>query len=48
MDEKNIEEKLRINSPKLKVEKTFESNYEKDKEVLKYSIKRCIRYSRCR
>ena len=38
MDEKNIEEKLRINSPKLKVEKKFESNYEKDKEVLTYSI----------
>ena len=38
MDEKNIEEKVRINSPKLKVEKKFESNYEKDKEQLTYSI----------
>ena len=39
MDEKNIDETVNINSPKLKVVKTFESNYEKGKDTnLTYSI----------
>ena len=39
MDEKNIDETVNINSPKLKVVKIFESNYEKGKDTnLTYSI----------
>lgn len=39
MDEKNIDETVNINSPKLKVVRTFESNYEKGKDTnLTYSI----------
>ena len=38
MDPKEIQSDIHINSPKLKVEKTFESNYDKDKEILTYSI----------
>lgn len=33
-----IENEVYINSPKLKIEKTFVSNYEKDKEKLKYTL----------
>lgn len=33
-----IENDVYINSPKLKIEKTFVSNYEKDKEKLKYTL----------
>ena len=33
-----IENVVYINSPKLKIEKTFVSNYEKDKEKLKYTL----------
>ena len=33
-----IEKEVYINSPKLKIEKTFVSNYEKDKEKLKYTL----------
>ena len=33
-----IENEVYINSPKLNIEKTFVSNYEKDKEKLKYTL----------
>ena len=33
-----IENEVYINSPKLKIEKTFVSNYEKDKEKFKYNV----------
>ena len=33
-----IENEVYINSPKLKIEKTFVSNYEKDKEKFKYTL----------
>lgn len=35
---KEIQSDIHINSPKLKVEKTFESNYDKNNEILTYSI----------
>ena len=38
IEEKQIPSDIYINSPKLKIDKTFESNYKGEEEKLKYNI----------
>ena len=38
IEEKQIQSDIYINSPKLKIDKTFESNYKEEEEKLKYNI----------
>ena len=38
IEEKQIQSDIYINSPKLKIDKTFESNYKEEEEKLKYTL----------